>query len=50
MIDLIHGANPLVGKEIITSSMPLSVQAFLNASPPGVSHCLPPGHRVGVLQ
>jgi len=32
MIDLIHGANPLVGKEIITSSMPLSVQAFLNAT------------------
>jgi len=32
MIDMIHAANPLVGKEIITSSMPLGVQAFLNAT------------------
>lgn len=32
MMEMIYAANPLAGKEIISSTMPLGLQAFLNAS------------------
>src|SRR4030095_4515005 len=32
MIDMINAANPLVGKEIISSTMPSGLQAFLNGT------------------